>query len=69
MQTDSFIYVAAIASLVVYTLLVATSPKVVPWWKFWDPRSGLIGGIILAVFACLAYAVGLAVGQGWFAWT
>lgn len=67
MQTQGFVVSAIIAALVLYTLVVATNPKTVPWWKFWDPRSGLVGGLVLALLLALAYVAGVATAQGWFA--
>jgi hypothetical protein len=66
MQTQGFIVSAIIAALVIYTLIVATNPKTVPWWRCWDPRSGFVGGLVLALLLCVSYAAGLATAQGWF---
>ena len=41
-----------------------------PWWKFWNPGSGVIGGLIAGVLVG-ALLIGLALvlfDMGWDAW-
>lgn len=67
MQTNCFMLSAAAAALVLYALVASTNPKPAPWWRFWDPRSGLAGGLLLSLLAVGAYATFKAAAEGWFA--
>jgi hypothetical protein len=29
----------------------------IPWWHFWNPQSGIIGGIIFGLVLCALYRI------------
>lgn len=53
------ILLACVAAMTwaVITMIFRRSDRIVPWYHFWDPKSGMGGGLIMAAIGCLALAI------------